>query len=100
MSAQPCHVGVPPQEEVGRWWAPQERETRPLQRPRPERLFGAPERGNRYALQVEGHLNGSGSGASAELTLVWDRTGVPGGSVSGGEHGVGGTGWGSGVSWG
>ncbi|GAB0200402.1 multiple epidermal growth factor-like domains protein 8 [Grus japonensis] len=74
------HPNSPELEEVGRWWVQQERETRPLQRPRPERLFGAPERGNRYLVQVEGHLNASGSGQSSELTLVWDRTGVPGGS--------------------
>ncbi|XP_041268881.1 multiple epidermal growth factor-like domains protein 8, partial [Onychostruthus taczanowskii] len=66
-------------EEVGRWGAQQERETRPLRRPRPERLFGKPERGNRYLLQVEAQLNASG-GLSSELTLTWDRTGVPGGS--------------------
>ncbi|XP_064557252.1 multiple epidermal growth factor-like domains protein 8, partial [Zonotrichia leucophrys gambelii] len=66
-------------EEVGRWGAQQERETRPLRRPRPERLFGSAERGNRYLLQVEATLNATG-GLSAELTLTWDRTGVPGGS--------------------
>ncbi|XP_074786402.1 multiple epidermal growth factor-like domains protein 8, partial [Athene noctua] len=74
------HPNSPELEEVGRWSVQQERETRPLQRPRPERLFGAPERGNKYAVQVEGHFNSSGSGQSSELTLVWDRTGVPGGS--------------------
>ncbi|XP_074991103.1 multiple epidermal growth factor-like domains protein 8 [Calonectris borealis] len=74
------HPNSPELEEVGRWSVQQERETRPLQRPRPERLFRAPERGNKYAVQVEGHFNSSGSGQSSELTLVWDRTGVPGGS--------------------
>ncbi|KAM9207897.1 LOW QUALITY PROTEIN: multiple epidermal growth factor-like domains protein 8 [Leptosomus discolor] len=74
------HPNSPELEEVGRWSVQQERETRPLQRPRPERLFGAPERGNKYAVQVEGHVNRSGGGLSSELTLVWDRTGVPGGS--------------------
>ncbi|XP_064359618.1 multiple epidermal growth factor-like domains protein 8 isoform X1 [Dromaius novaehollandiae] len=74
------HPNSPELEEVGRWAVQQERETRPLQRPRPERLFMAPERGNKYAVQVEGHFNSSGSGQSSELTLVWDRTGVPGGS--------------------
>ncbi|KAM6111677.1 LOW QUALITY PROTEIN: multiple epidermal growth factor-like domains protein 8 [Phoenicopterus ruber ruber] len=74
------HPNSPELEEVGRWSVQQERETRPLQRPHTERLFGAPERGNKYAVQVEGHFNSSGSGQSSELTLVWDRTGVPGGS--------------------
>ncbi|XP_053908557.1 LOW QUALITY PROTEIN: multiple epidermal growth factor-like domains protein 8 [Cuculus canorus] len=69
----------PEMEEVGRWSVQQERETRPLQRPRPGRLFGAPERGNKYAVSVEGRARGGG-GDSSELTLVWDRTGVPGGS--------------------
>ncbi|XP_068855259.1 multiple epidermal growth factor-like domains protein 8 [Aphelocoma coerulescens] len=75
--------GNAPTPPIWRKWgaggAQQERETRPLRRPRPERLFGAPERGNRYLVQVEGHLNASG-GLSSELTLTWDRTGVPGGS--------------------
>nr|XP_041568334.1 multiple epidermal growth factor-like domains protein 8 [Taeniopygia guttata] len=68
-------------EEVGRWGAQQERETRALRRPRPERLFGRAARGSRFLLQVEALLNASG-GQSSELTLTWDRTGVPGGSVS------------------
>ncbi|TFJ95830.1 NADH dehydrogenase [Platysternon megacephalum] len=71
---------APELEEVGRWAVQQEKETRPLQRPGAQRLFGSPERGNKYLVQVEGHLNSSGTGQSSELTLVWDRTGVPGGS--------------------
>nr|XP_032662188.1 multiple epidermal growth factor-like domains protein 8 [Chelonoidis abingdonii] len=73
---------APELEEVGRWAVQQEKETHPLQRPGSQRLFGSPERGNKYLVQVEGHLNSSGTGQSSELTLVWDRTGVPGGSVS------------------
>ncbi|XP_074837451.1 multiple epidermal growth factor-like domains protein 8 [Carettochelys insculpta] len=70
----------PELEEVGRWAVQQEKETRPLQRPGTQWLFGSPERSNKYLVQVEGHLNSSGGGQSSELTLIWDRTGVPGGS--------------------
>ncbi|MGH0185680.1 UNVERIFIED_CONTAM: hypothetical protein FKN15_018655 [Acipenser sinensis] len=38
------------------------------------------ERGNKYAVQIEGYLNNSGNGQTSELTLTWNRTGVPGGS--------------------
>ncbi|XP_062823192.1 multiple epidermal growth factor-like domains protein 8 [Anolis carolinensis] len=67
-------------EEVGRWAVHQEKEKRLLQRPGGERLFGSPERGKKYLVQVEGHLNSSGNGQTSELTLTWDRTGVLGGS--------------------
>uniref|UniRef100_A0A8C8VJG7 Multiple EGF like domains 8 n=1 Tax=Pelusios castaneus TaxID=367368 RepID=A0A8C8VJG7_9SAUR len=70
----------PELEEVGRWAVQQEKETRPLQRSGAQSLFPSPERGNKYAVQVEGHLNGSANGQPSELALIWDRTGVPGGS--------------------
>ncbi|KYO40876.1 hypothetical protein Y1Q_0004213 [Alligator mississippiensis] len=72
--------GAADMEEVGRWAAGQERETRPLRRPGGGRLFPVPGRGHKYALQVEGHLNASGHGQASELALLWDRTGLPGGS--------------------
>lgn len=70
-------------EEVGRWAAPQERELRPLRRGGSRALLGGGrrrQRGQRWALRVEGSRDGSAGGLSSELTLVWDRTGVPGGS--------------------
>ncbi|XP_078507442.1 multiple epidermal growth factor-like domains protein 8 isoform X2 [Lissotriton helveticus] len=67
-------------EEVGRWTVQQEKERRPLQRNSGERLFPRPERENKYAVQIEGYLNNSGNGQTSELTLTWDRTGIPGGS--------------------
>nr|XP_033770020.1 multiple epidermal growth factor-like domains protein 8 isoform X2 [Geotrypetes seraphini] len=67
-------------EEVSRWTMHQEKDRRPLQRSRNERLFPSPEPGNKYTVQIEGFLNTSGSGQTSELTLTWDRTGVPGGS--------------------
>ncbi|KAM9510496.1 multiple epidermal growth factor-like domains protein 8 [Guaruba guarouba] len=73
-------AGSSEMDEVGRFWAPPQQQTRPLQRPRAARLFGAPWRGSRYALEVEGHVNATGGGPPSELSLVWDRTGVPGGS--------------------
>ncbi|XP_075440531.1 multiple epidermal growth factor-like domains protein 8 [Ascaphus truei] len=65
-------------EEVGRWTVHQEQERRPLQRNSGERLFPNAERGSRYAVQIEGYLNNTGNGHTSELTLTWDRTGVPG----------------------
>lgn len=73
---------TPLQEEVGRWVAQQEKETRRLQRPGSDRLFPLPGRGNKYAVEIRGQLNGSAGPGHSELTLLWDRTGVPGGSVS------------------
>lgn len=70
------------QEEVGRWVAQQEKETRRLQRPGSVRLFPLPGRGHKYAVEIRGQLNGSAGPGHSELTLLWDRTGVPGGSVS------------------
>lgn len=70
------------QEEVGRWVAQQEKETRRLQRPGSARLFPLPGRGHKYAVEIRGQLNGSAGPGHSELTLLWDRTGVPGGSVS------------------
>ncbi|XP_039208131.1 multiple epidermal growth factor-like domains protein 8 [Crotalus tigris] len=67
-------------EKVGSWAGQQEKEKLLLQRPGAERLFPSTERGNKYAVLVEGHLNNSGNGQTSELTLTWDRTGVPGGS--------------------
>lgn len=71
-----------PQEEVGHWVAQQEKETRRLQRPGSARLFPLPGRGHKYAVEIRGQLNGSAGPGHSELTLLWDRTGVPGGSVS------------------
>lgn len=73
---------TPLQEEVGRWVAQQEKETRRLQRPGSARLFPLPGRGHKYAVEIRGQLNGSAGPGHSELTLLWDRTGVPGGSVS------------------
>ncbi|MBV94679.1 Multiple epidermal growth factor-like domains protein 8, partial [Eschrichtius robustus] len=67
-------------EEVGRWVAQQEKETRRLQRPGSARLFPLPGRGHKYAVEIRGQLNGSAGPGHSELTLLWDRTGVPGGS--------------------
>lgn len=67
---------------MGRWAVQQEKEKRLLQRPGAERLFPSTERGKKYTVVVEGYLNNSGNGQTSELTLTWDRTGVPGGSVS------------------
>lgn len=67
---------------MGRWAVQQDNNKRLLQRLGAERLFPSPERGNKYAVLVEGHSNNSGNGQTSELTLIWDRTGVPGGSVS------------------
>ncbi|KAE8593599.1 hypothetical protein XENTR_v10019212 [Xenopus tropicalis] len=67
-------------EEVGRWSAHQEKEERRLQRNSGEQLFPNAERGSRYAVQIEGYLNNTGNGHASELSLMWDRTGVPGGS--------------------
>lgn len=77
-----CVLLTPLQEEVGRWVAQQEKETRRLQRPGSERLFPMPGRGHKYAVEIRGQLNGSAGPGHSELTLLWDRTGVPGGSVS------------------
>lgn len=79
---RPCFFLTPLQEEVGRWVAQQEKETRRLQRPGSDRLFPLPGRGNKYAVEIRGQLNGSAGPGHSELTLLWDRTGVPGGSVS------------------
>ena len=66
---------------VGEWVAQQEKETRLLNRPKPgQRLFQNLTRGNRYLVQAEGYLNGSGH--SSEMALTWNRTALPGGSVS------------------
>lgn len=62
--------------------AQQEKETRRLQRPGSARLFPLPGRGHKYAVEIRGQLNGSAGPGHSELTLLWDRTGVPGGSVS------------------
>ncbi|KAM8927354.1 multiple epidermal growth factor-like domains protein 8 [Pelodytes ibericus] len=67
-------------EEVGRWSVHQDKDQRPLQRNSGERLFPILERGSRYAVQIEGYLNNTGNGHTSELSLTWDRTGVPGGS--------------------
>uniref|UniRef100_A0A8C4SXY5 Multiple EGF like domains 8 n=1 Tax=Erpetoichthys calabaricus TaxID=27687 RepID=A0A8C4SXY5_ERPCA len=67
-------------EELGRWTVQQEKISRLLQRPNGERLFQALDRGNKYAIQVEGYLNNSGNGQTSELTLTWNRTSVLGGS--------------------
>ncbi|XP_054855201.1 multiple epidermal growth factor-like domains protein 8 isoform X1 [Eublepharis macularius] len=70
-------------EEVGRWAVQQDNNNNKrwlLQRPGAERLFPSPERGNKYAVLVEGHRNNSGNGQASELILMWDRTGVLGGS--------------------
>ncbi|XP_011762843.2 multiple epidermal growth factor-like domains protein 8 isoform X1 [Macaca nemestrina] len=67
-------------EEVGRWVAHQEKETRQLQRPGSARLFPLPGRDHKYAVEIRGQLNGSAGPGHSELTLLWDRTGVPGGS--------------------
>lgn len=77
-----CLLLTPLQEEVGRWVAQQEKETRRLQRPGSARLFPLPGRGHKYAVEIRGQLNGSAGPGHSELTLLWDRTGVPGGSVS------------------
>lgn len=62
--------------------AQQEKETRRLQRPGSTRLFPLSGRGHKYAVEIRGQLNGSAGPGHSELTLLWDRTGVPGGSVS------------------
>lgn len=62
--------------------AHQEKETRQLQRPGSARLFPLPGRDHKYAVEIRGQLNGSAGPGHSELTLLWDRTGVPGGSVS------------------
>lgn len=62
--------------------AQQEKETRRLQRPGSARLFPLPGRSHKYAVEIRGQLNGSAGPGHSELTLLWDRTGVPGGSVS------------------
>ncbi|XP_074075473.1 multiple epidermal growth factor-like domains protein 8 isoform X1 [Macrotis lagotis] len=67
-------------EEVGRWVAQQDKEIRRLQRPGSARLFPLPGRGHKYAVEIQGQLNSSAGSGNSELTLLWDRTGVPGGS--------------------
>lgn len=62
--------------------AQQEKETRQLHRPGSTRLFPLPGRDHKYAVEIRGQLNGSAGPGHSELTLLWDRTGVPGGSVS------------------
>lgn len=62
--------------------AQQDKETRRLQRPGSARLFPLPGRSHKYAVEIRGQLNGSAGPGHSELTLLWDRTGVPGGSVS------------------
>uniref|UniRef100_A0A6I8P4P7 Multiple EGF like domains 8 n=1 Tax=Ornithorhynchus anatinus TaxID=9258 RepID=A0A6I8P4P7_ORNAN len=80
--ASMCRPGWPgrPTEEVGSWAAQQEKETRRLQRPGSARLFPLPSRGHKYRVEIQGQLNGSAGAGHSELTLLWDRTGVPGGS--------------------
>ncbi|MGH0176680.1 UNVERIFIED_CONTAM: hypothetical protein FKN15_073287 [Acipenser sinensis] len=70
-------------EELGRWAVQQDKMSLRLERSGGERLFQNLERGNKYAVQIEGYLNNSGNGQTSELTLTWNRTGVPGGSCSG-----------------
>ena len=70
------------QEVVGRWAAQQEKELKLLGRPDGGRLFPNLTRGNHYLVQAEGYLNNSGSGQTSEMALIWNRTGLPGGSVS------------------
>uniref|UniRef100_A0A2K5KJX8 Multiple epidermal growth factor-like domains protein 8 n=1 Tax=Cercocebus atys TaxID=9531 RepID=A0A2K5KJX8_CERAT len=77
---QPPNTSQPDKEEVGRWVAHQEKETRQLQRPGSARLFPLPGRDHKYAVEIRGQLNGSAGPGHSELTLLWDRTGVPGGS--------------------
>uniref|UniRef100_A0A2I3HUT4 Multiple epidermal growth factor-like domains protein 8 n=1 Tax=Nomascus leucogenys TaxID=61853 RepID=A0A2I3HUT4_NOMLE len=77
---QPPNTSQPDKEEVGRWVAHQEKETRRLQRPGSARLFPLPGRDHKYAVEIRGQLNGSAGPGHSELTLLWDRTGVPGGS--------------------
>ncbi|KAM4703377.1 multiple epidermal growth factor-like domains protein 8 [Rhinophrynus dorsalis] len=68
-------------EEVGRWSAQQVQDKYPLQRKNGSgSLFPNAERGNRYAVQYEGYLNNTGNGQTSELSLIWNRTGMQGGS--------------------
>ncbi|XP_041081633.1 multiple epidermal growth factor-like domains protein 8 [Polyodon spathula] len=71
---------VEPSEELGRWAVQQDKMSLRLERSGGEQLFQNLERGNKYAVQIEGYLNNSGNGQTSELTLTWNRTGVPGGS--------------------
>ncbi|XP_069798535.1 multiple epidermal growth factor-like domains protein 8 [Narcine bancroftii] len=61
-------------EEVGHWESGPERETRVLQRNSGGRLFPDLERGNKYAIRLEGMLNNSGHGQASEMTLTWERS--------------------------
>ncbi len=53
-----------------------------LSRPDGSRLFQNLTRGNWYLIQAEGYLNNSASGQTSEMALTWNRTALPGGSVS------------------
>lgn len=67
---------------LGRWSAQEEKEIRMLSRPDGSRLFQNLTRGNWYLIQAEGYLNNSASGQTSEMALTWNRTALPGGSVS------------------
>ncbi|XP_067832979.1 multiple epidermal growth factor-like domains protein 8 [Heptranchias perlo] len=63
-------------EEVGHWAGQPEKETRLLQRNSGDRLFPILERGNKYAIRLEGSLNNSGNGQTSEMTLSWERSNI------------------------
>ncbi|XP_051901341.1 LOW QUALITY PROTEIN: multiple epidermal growth factor-like domains protein 8 [Pristis pectinata] len=65
-------------EEVGHWAGQPEKEMRLLQRNSGDRLFPILERGNKYAIRLEGSLNNSGNGQTSEMTLTWERSKVVG----------------------
>lgn len=67
---------------LGRWSAQEEKDIRMLSRPDGSRLFQNLTRGNWYLIQAEGYLNNSASGQTSEMALTWNRTALPGGSVS------------------
>ena len=67
---------------MGRWAAHQEKETKLLSRPDGSVLFPNLTRGNHYLVQAEGYLTNSASGQTSEMALIWNRTALPGGSVS------------------
>uniref|UniRef100_W5L7W2 Multiple EGF like domains 8 n=1 Tax=Astyanax mexicanus TaxID=7994 RepID=W5L7W2_ASTMX len=65
---------------LGSWSAQEEKESRLLTRQNGSCLFQNLTRGNRYLVQAEGYLNNSASGQTSEMTLIWNRTALPGGS--------------------
>lgn len=67
---------------LGRWSAQEEKDIRMLSRPDGSRMFQNLTRGNWYLIQAEGYLNNSASGQTSEMALTWNRTALPGGSVS------------------